>query len=402
VPAKPPAPAAAVSAPDDPYRDMLLLTKSIMIIQRHYVDEEKTDFKNLIHSALRGVMQSLDPHSQFLEPEMVQDIKEDTSGEFGGVGIVIGFKDGVLSVVAPMEDTPAYRAGLLAGDKIVEINGEKTEGITMRDALHKIRGEKGTPIRFKVLRERDLKDFTVVRDVIRVPSVKGARMLDEAVGYVRITQFSEPTAQALQEAMEKLFQRDMKALVLDLRNNPGGLLSAAVEVSEKFLSGSALIVSTRGRGGRQNQPPARAGGKYHYTDIPLAVLINEGTASAAEIVAGALQDHKRAVLIGTTTFGKGSVQSVIPLDEGTAMRLTTAKYYTPSERVIHEKGIDPDVVVPVSPGEWQDVQARRARIENPELFADQEMPENLARAVDRPLERAVDLLKGILLFESRE
>ena len=393
---------AAAKSEEDAYKEIRVLTKAIMIIRRHYVDADKTGYESLVHSALDGMLKSLDPHSQFLEADMFQDLKDDTSGEFGGLGIVIGVRDTVLTVIAPMEDTPAFRAGILAGDRILEINSEKTDGLNVRDAVRKMRGTPGTQITLKIQHETTTKDVTLTRDVIKVSSVKGTRILDHGIGYVRLTQFSEPTADLLQQALDKLLKQQLRGLVLDLRNNPGGLLTSAIEVSEKFLKPSDLIVTTRGRPGAPTPPPAKARGPYHYTDFPMVILVNGGTASAAEIVSGALQDHKRAVLVGTTTFGKGSVQSLIPIEEGLALRLTTAKYYTPSERVIHEHGIEPDIVVPVTPDEWQDVQVQRARTETPELFTDKEKPVNVAPVVDRQLERAVDLLKGILILQERE
>jgi carboxyl-terminal processing protease len=405
-PAQPPAAepeSSQVRQPEDEdaYHQVRVLTKAMMIVRRHYVDEEKTGYKDLIHHALGGMLQSLDPHSQFMEPDTFQDLKDDTQGAFGGLGIVIGVRDSSLTVVAPMEDTPAYRAGLLAGDRIVEIDGQKTDGLTVPEAVRKLRGEVGTQVRLKVQRGAQFTDYTLTRDVIKVASVKGAAMLDTEIGYIRITQFNDPTADALQAALEKLLGQGMRALVLDLRNNPGGLLTSAVEVAAKFLRSGDLIVTTRGREDVPAAPPALARGPHHYTDFPLAILVNSGTASAAEIVAAALQDHSRAVLIGTTTFGKGSVQSLIPIDDNLALRLTTARYYTPSERVIHDHGIEPDIAVPVTADEWQAVQAQRARRENPELFPDQDKTPLPPPVIDTPLQRATDLLRGVLIVQSR-
>jgi carboxyl-terminal processing protease len=387
---------------EEAYRQILLLTKTMMLIRKNYVDDKKVSYKDLIHSALDGMVDSLDPYSQFMEPTSFQELRDDTSGEFGGIGINVGVKDGLLSVIAPMEDTPAFRAGLLAGDKIIAIDGEKTDGLPMRDAVKKLRGAKGTDVQIKILRNRDIKDFTLTRELIKVASVKGTRIMEDGIGYVRITQFSEPTPEMLQNALDKLFKQGLRALVLDLRNNPGGLLPTAIAVSEKFLKPNDLIVFTKGRGGRLTQPPAKAGGRVHYTDFPMAILVNGGSASASEIVSGALQDHKRAFLVGEVTFGKGSVQTVIRDDDGTALRLTTAKYYTPSERVIHDKGIEPDIAVPVSAEEWQRVVEKRNVIESPALYADREKPADFDQIVDRQLERAMDALKGILIFQSRD
>lgn len=387
---------------DEAYRQIRLLTRAMAQIRRDYVDEEKTDYQTLTYGALRGMLQSLDPHSQFMEPKVYEDMKDDTAGEYGGIGVVIGLRDGGLAVIAPMEDTPGFRAGLLAGDRIMEIDGSKTDGLAIRDAVGKLRGEKGTAVTLKILRptEKELREFKLTREVIHVSSVKGARILDDGIAYIRIVQFSEPTAKALDEALQKLSTNGMKALVLDLRNNPGGLLTSAIEVSERFLKKGDPIVLTKGRGGVQKQDVARARLARSYTGFPMAILVNEDSASASEIVAGALQDHKRAILVGERTFGKASVQSVFQLDDGSALRLTTAKYYTPSERVIHEKGIEPDIVVPMTPDEWQKAQLSRARAENPGMAAGAGR-DDATDAPDRQLERAIDLLKGILVFEHR-
>ena len=384
---------------DSAYETISLFTKVVEQIRQHYVDQDKTKYKDLIYGALNGMLQSLDPHSQFMDPEMYSDMKDDTTGHFGGLGIVISIKDAVLTIVAPMEDTPGFKAGLMSGDKIIEIDGKSTEGLSLQEAVKKLRGDPGTKVTIKILRpkNRDIKDVELVRAVINVPSVKDARILEDGIGYVRIVQFNEPTANALQESLDKLSGEGMQALILDLRNNPGGLLTSAVEVSQKFLRRGDLIVFTLGRNEKQQQV-FRAKGRYRFGDLPMVVLVNGGSASASEIVAGALQDHKRAMLIGEKTFGKGSVQSVLPLDDGAAIRLTTAKYYTPSKRVIHEKGIEPDIVVPMNPDDWRKLLIKRSRPENAEP---EEGEEDVSGVVDIQLERAVDVLKGIMIFEAQ-
>ena len=343
------------------------------------------------------MLQSLDAHSQFLDPEMYSDMKEDTSGQFGGLGIVISLKDGVLTIVAPMEDTPGFRAGLLAGDKIIEIDGESTEGLSLPEAVKLLRGAPDTTVTIKVLRPetQEIKDVSVVRAEIKVPSVKGETILENGIGYLRITQFNSPTAEALQRALDELEEQGMRALVIDLRNNPGGLLTAAIEVSQKFLNRGDLIVYTQGRDPYQKQQ-FRARGRRRYLELPIAILVNGGSASASEIVAGALQDHNRAILVGEKTFGKGSVQSVIGLDDGSAIRLTTAKYYTPSERVIHEHGIAPQIEVHMDPEDWRKLMNRRSR-------AGMVAPggESEEEVVDVQLQRAMDVLKGVMIFEAR-
>lgn len=382
-------------AKEEAYDKIALFTKVIHQIRQSYVDGEKTGYKDLIYGALRGMLHSLDSHSQFLDPDMYSDMKEDTSGQFGGLGVVISLKDGVLTIVSPMEDTPGFKAGLLAGDKVIEIDGESTEGFSLPEAVKLLRGPPDTSVSIKILRPdtQEIKDITVVRAEIKVASVKGTTILEDGIGYVRITQFNDPTADALQKALEELEEQGMTALVIDLRNNPGGLLNAAIEVSEKFLHRGDLIVYTQGRDERQKQQ-FRAGGRKRYLDLPVAILVNGGSASASEIVAGALQDNNRAVLVGEKTFGKGSVQSVIGLDDGSAIRLTTAKYYTPSERVIHEHGIAPQIEVHMNPEDWRTLLERRNAPALPEDSKDDEV-------IDTQLERAVDVLKGIMIFEAR-
>lgn len=381
---------------EEAYDNVALYTKVMEQVREHYVDEEKTKYKDLVYGSLKGMLANLDEHSLFLDPDMYGDMKDDTAGQFGGLGIVISMKDGILTIVAPMEDTPGFHAGLLPGDQIVEIEGESTEDLTITEAVKRLKGEPGTRVTIKVLRNktREIEEKVIVRANIEVPSIKDIRMIDGKIGYLRITQFNEPTAQALEEAVSDLVQQGMQGLIIDLRNNPGGLLSSAVEVSSKFLSRGQEIVSTRGRMEKQRQI-FRAGGRNRYTDIPLVLLVNAGSASASEIFSGALQDHERAVLVGERTFGKGSVQSVLPMEDGSAIRLTTAYYYTPSHRLIHEEGIEPDIVVPVDPEEWMELMVRRTRPQ------EEEEKETTVDAQDRQLQRALDVLKGILIFQSK-
>ena len=382
---------------EDAYDKIALFTRVLHQVRQNYVDGEKTSYQDLIYGALQGMLESLDSHSQFLDPDMYSDMKDDTSGQFGGLGVVISLKDGVLTIVAPMEDTPGFRAGLAAGDRIIEIDGQSTEGFTLPEAVKLLRGAPDTSVTIKVLRPatQEIKAVDVIRADIKVPSVKGTAILEDGIGYLRITQFNEPTADALQEALDQLESQGMTALVIDLRNNPGGLLSSAIEVSQKFLNRGDLIVYTQGRDPRQKQQ-FRARGRTRYLELPVAILVNGGSASASEIVAGALQDHNRAVLVGEKTFGKGSVQSVIGLEDGSAIRLTTAKYYTPSERVIHERGIAPQIEVHMRPEALRRLLEQQSGVPAaPTEGGDDE------DVVDIQLERAVDLLKGILIFEAR-
>jgi len=388
--------------PEDPnlgYEKMALFTRALEQVREQYVDTLKTSYQDLIYGALRGMLQSLDPHSQFLDPAMYKDMKDETAGEFGGLGIVIGIKDGLLTVIAPMEDTPGFRAGLLPGDKIIEIDGQPTDNMLIEEAVKKLRGTPGTKVKLSILRPKteEIRTLELVRDRINVESVKDAKMLEDGIGYLRIVQFNDPTARAVHEAVQKLQAQGLHALVIDLRNNPGGLLTSAIEVAEKFVRRGDMIVFTRGR----NEKPLqtfRAKGRQHYLDFPMAILINGGSASAAEIVAGALQDHRRAILVGEKTFGKGSVQSVLQLEDGSAIRLTTARYYTPSKRVIHEQGIEPDVVIPMPPEDWQLLMSRRILPEN----AETEPAAGSDGVQDVQLDRAIDILKGVMIFTAQQ
>jgi len=388
---------------DFAYEEMERLTEVMLHVRKHYVDEKT--YKDIISGAMQGMLRSLDPHSAFLPPRAYEDVQDDTYGKYGGIGIVINIRDNILTIISPIEGTPGFRAGLLSGDKIVEIDGESTTGITLRESVNKLRGAKGSKVVLTVRsrHEDKAREVEIVRDDIEVPSVKSAKILDGGIGYIRITQFSVPTAESFQKDLDGLLQGGMKALVLDLRGNPGGLLNAAVEVADKFLEKGQVIVTTKGREGSMGVLDRRAIGDVHYLDFPMAVLVNGGTASASEIVAGALQDHSRAVIIGDTTYGKGSVQSVIQLkcDGESAIRLTTARYYTPSGRGIHDKGLEPDIPVYVPPEEWRDVQIKRAQDENAGYFSEEET-EKYAGAVDRQLQRAVDLLQAIMIFQGED
>jgi carboxyl-terminal processing protease len=399
------APAAATAQTnedEEAYKEIRLLTTAILQVRKGYVDETKTSYKDLVHSALRGMLESLDPHSQFMEPQAYQQIKDDTAGEFSGIGIVLGTRDNVLTCISPIEDTPAFKAGVQAGDKIVEVDGLSTEGMAVNDAIKKLRGAKGSLVKLKILRagSQDFRTIELTRDIIKVSSVKGARMLEPGLGYVRVTQFSESVTDDLEAALKKLSDQGLKALILDLRNNPGGLLTSAISVSELFLKKGEVIVSTRGRKGTPTPPPVKAVGQRHTRDFPMAILINGGSASASEIVAGALQDNKRAVLVGDVSFGKASVQSLLPLDDQSAIRLTTAHYYTPSGRLIHDVGIQPDIVAPMAPDLWHKVQIRRLNEESPGSV-DAKLLEGTGQVRDAQLDRAIDLLKGILVFKEK-
>lgn len=326
------------------YEELKTFSEVLNQIQRHYVDETKP--KELIQGAIRGMLATLDPHSAYMTPEMYKEMQVETKGEFGGVGIQIGVKDNRLAVIAPIEGTPAHRAGIKAGDFIVKVNDETTKDLSLMDAVQKMRGPKGSKVSLTVQREGTPEPlvFTLVRDTIKIESVK-SKVIENNLGYVRLTQFQESTGKDLAKAIKQFKEQKVQGVIIDLRNNPGGLLTAAVDVSEQFLPSGKLIVYTKSRDGKKDEWFAKA--KDHLDNLPLIVLVNEGSASASEIVAGALQDWGRAVVVGTTSFGKGSVQTILALGDGSGLRLTTAKYYTPKGRTIQSTGITPDIVVKV-------------------------------------------------------
>jgi len=376
---------------DEAFKNMARFTKVLNRIRENYVDSDKTSYEELIDSSINGMLQDLDPYSQFLDRSMYQDMRDDTAGRFGGLGIVISVKDSVLTIIAPIEDTPGMKAGLISGDKIIEIDGSSTEGMSLPEAVKYLRGDPGSEVEIKVHRPGKAKiiDLTIVREIIKVSTVKGARIIRDNIGYLRITQFNAPTARSLQEAIDKLFDEGMEGLIIDVRENPGGLLSAAIEVAQKFLKRGELIVYTQSRNIESRQT-YESRGRHHYTDLPIAVLVNSGSASASEILSGALQDHKRAILIGERTFGKGSVQSVESLKDGSAIRYTTAKYYTPSEKVIHENGIEPDITVSIEPETWHEIRMQWSRqVKEDEIIRDEQ------------LERAIDVLQGVKIFKAQ-
>ncbi|MGE5284460.1 MAG: S41 family peptidase [Actinomycetota bacterium] len=326
------------------YSQLKLFGDVLSIIQSSYVEEVNVD--NLVRGAINGMVQTLDPHSSYLTPDMLKQIEVETKGAFGGLGIEIGMKDGILTVIAPIEDTPAARAGLQAGDKIVKIENESTKNMNVMDAVKRLRGEPGSKVTITVARESlpEPKTYTITRDIIKIKSVK-SRPMGDGIGYIRLTQFQQDSHQEVNRALQEFLREKggLKGLILDLRNNPGGLLDQAVRIADEFID-SGLIVYTDGRVEAQKTKYA-AHKEGTYTGFPIVVLVNAGSASASEIVAGALQDHGRAIIIGQRTFGKASVQTILPLEDGSALRLTTARYYTPNGRSIQAKGIEPDIVV---------------------------------------------------------
>ena len=402
---------------DDAYQQLEMFARVLERVRRDHVDGENLSYRELVQGALKGMLSTLDPHSEFMEATKYEDLKQDTEGTYGGVGLQVQAKDGALVVISPMEDTPAFEAGILPQDRIIKIDGKTTERMNQGDAVVSLRGAPGSEVVLTVQRpgQTEARDITLKRADIRVYTAKDidnrrAFPLGEGkVGYVRLTQFAERTAEELEEALKLLESRGMEALVLDLRGNPGGLLDQAVAVCEKFVERNQLIVSTEGRSAASNtRRVALSRGKVRR--VPMAILVNGGSASAAEIVSGCLQDLKRAVLVGEQTFGKGSVQSILPMSDGSALRLTTAKYYTPSHRVIHEKGLAPDIEVPMTEDEEAAVQLRRLPGGKANLDDALKGFEEGRRAAirelvegdrDVQLERAMDLLKGVNLFGKR-
>jgi carboxyl-terminal processing protease len=392
---------AAAGDDDSGYAQISVFAKAVQLLRQDYVDGNKTSYQDLIYAAMKGMLASLDPHSQFMEPNDFKDMQDDTRSRFNGLGIEVGVKSGLLTVITPMEDTPAAKAGILSGDQILRINGNSTEKMELQDAVNFLRGTSGQKVVLTILRPstKEIKDFALERMEIKVQSVKGTKLFDAdlggpfKIGYVRLIQFNEPTAEELGKALDDLQKRGMQALVLDLRNNPGGLLNVAVDVCAQFLPPNTKVVSTQGRVASQQHDYSTSGGTKERPRFPLAVLVNEGSASGSEIVAGALKDLKRAILVGETTFGKGSVQNVVQLPDGSALRFTTAKYYTPSKQVIHANGVAPNIRVPMSAEQERALFAMR----NTENMKPED-EKALIKTKDPQLLRAIDALKGVMVY----
>ncbi len=394
-----------VSAEGEAYEDLKTFTEVLSMVKRHYVEDVKS--RDLIYGAIKGMLNSLDPHSSFMTQEGFKEMQVETKGEFGGIGIQIGIKENILTVIAPIEDTPAYKAGIKSGDKILKINNVPTRDMTLQDAVAKMRGVPKTTVTISILRDgwKEMKDFTLTREIIKVKSVK-SKVLESGIGYAKINQFQEQTANDLAAALAKLNDEKITSLVLDLRNDPGGLLNSAIDVSSQFLPKGKLVVYTKTRGGEKQE---------FFTDnndhfkLPMIVLVNQGSASASEIVAGALKDWNRAVILGTVTFGKGSVQTVIPLSDGSGLRLTTAKYYTPLGKSIQNTGITPDIIVKIEAKNGvkehpiireKDLE-RHLKNEQSDIKAGEQetMPVEVDEKDDVQLQRAVDILKTWNVFK---
>lgn len=400
-----------VSALDkNTYKTLKTFNEVLDIVERNYV--ENVDADTLIKGAINGMMKSLDPHSTFMTADMYKELEADTRGIFGGLGIEITIQKDILTVVSPIEDTPAFKAGIKAGDQIIMIDGQSTKDITIMEAVKKMRGPKDTKVTLTIMRENmsKPKDFVLVRDIIKIKSIK-SKIFDKHIGYIRLAAFQERTTEDLKKAIRDLTEKadPLQGLILDMRNNPGGLLTQAVEVSDVFMK-SGTIVSTRGKT-KNMESKALARNDGNEPACPMVVMVNEGTASAAEIVSGALQDNGRALIIGAQTFGKGSVQTIIPLEDGSALKLTTAKYYTPNGRSIQAEGIVPDILVKYVPpveakaapeaglrerdlkGHFKSPQENGTKTDDPV----KDEPEELAR--DNQVKSAIDILKSWEIFK---
>jgi carboxyl-terminal processing protease len=396
---------AAADSDDAGYANLTVFTRALQLIRQDYVDANKIGYRDLTYSALRGMLGSLDPHSQFMEPTDFRDMQDETRSEFGGLGIVVSTKDGVLTVVSPMEDSPGFRAGISPGDQILRINGTTTEKMSLQDAINLLRGDPGQKVTLTIFRPstKETRDYLLQREIIKVASVKDAKILDQSVtgnfkiGYLRITQFNEPTAQELDQKLNELQAHGMQALIVDLRYNPGGLLTSAVDVSGLFLPPKTMVVYTEGRDASQRREYYTSKNAKQRPNFPMVLLVNNGSASGSEILAGALKDLNRAILVGETTFGKGSVQSVIQLPDGAALRLTTAKYYTPGKQVIHEKGVTPNIKASLTADQER---ALLLRHRDGLLSPDEQRFVNDQK--DPQLDRAVDALKGAMIYNQND
>ena len=389
---------------DSAYPSLELFSWALEKVRKDYVDGRNLSYQDLVYGAIKGMVNTLDPHSEFMEPVKYDELQKDTQGAFGGLGIMIEPKGDYVSVLAPMEDSPGFRAGIQAGDRIIKING-KAAGKDLQEAVQRLRGEPGTDVSLTIERPStgEIKDFKLTRATIKVDMVKDINnkkefpVGEDKLGYVRLVQFGEKTSEELEKALKKLKGQGMEALIIDLRWNPGGLLDQAVEVCQKFLPSGTQVVSTEGRTPGQNSVRYARGHGDELNGMPIVILVNENSASASEIVAGCLQDLKRAQIMGEKTFGKGSVQSILPWPDGSALKLTTAKYYTPSHKVIHQHGITPDIYVPVSDTEEAALIIKRAP-GGIEALPDADRA-RVAAMPDQQLDRAQEVLKGLILYQ---
>ena len=411
VPVKPAVSAAAPipvkiakqGAEDDPYEQLKLLTKAMEMIRANYVDEKKVSYEQLISGALEGMLRQLDPHCEYMGKQLFEDMQREQADTSEGVGLTISLKAGYLTIVTVREDGPAAKAGMLTGDQLVRINEVLTDNIGVAECIKLLKGKVGESVRITVRRPgtKQFLDFTIIRELLQESSLHDPMLVHEKlanpfkIGYARISEFTQATAKDLSVALDKLEAEGMQAFVLDLRNNPGGLLDSAVGVCGEFLPEGTMVVTQEGRNTAEDSPPYRTpkrNGKP-MRKYPMAVLINNGSASASEIVAGVMQDLGRAVIIGTTSFGKGSVQTILPMNNGAAMRLTTAKYYTPSHRTIHEHGVTPNIISALTTDEELKITRWRNNHGTGEAAS-----LDLANLGDHQFERTVDALKGVLVL----
>ena len=389
------------------YKNLETITDAINIIEKNYVEDVKME--TLIQGAVKGMLSELDPHSSYLTPDMFKEFKVETKGEFGGLGITISLKDNILTIISPIEDTPADKAGLKAGDKIIKIEGKPTTKISLEQAVDKLRGKPGTKVTITIFREGKNKPFdvTITRDVITIKAVK-SKVINN-LGYLRLTQFKQEASKETSKALKELEKQNIEGLILDLRNNPGGLLSEAVRVSSIFLPEDKTVVYTKDRDGTEKHLKTKDT-DTNAEKIPMVVLINEGSASASEIVSGALQDYKRALVIGQTSFGKASVQTIIPMGNNSAIKITTARYYTPRGRSIQNVGIKPDIMVKQGTVNYENGHPilKESDLQN-------HLPSEINRSIDNSsdnstisdnktlendlqLKFAVDMLKGLIIY----
>jgi carboxyl-terminal processing protease len=386
---------------DNGYSQIAIFAKALELIRQDYVDDNKTSYHDLVTAAMKGMLSSLDPHSQFMDPNDFRDMQDDTRSRFNGLGIEVSMKNGLPTVVTAMEDTPAAKAGILSGDQILRINGMSTERMDLQDAINVLRGPAGAKVGLTLLRPstKEIKEYTLQRVEIKIQSVKGERLLPPEltgpfrIGYIRLIQFNEPTADELSKAIDDLQKQGMQALILDLRNNPGGLLNSAVDVCGQFLPPNTKVVSTQGRVPSQQHDYSTSTVSKPRPNFPMVLLVNEGSASGAEIVAGALKDLHRAILVGETTFGKGSVQNVLQLPDGSAVRFTTAKYYTPSRQVIQGNGVTPNIRVGMTAEQERALYGLR---NSGNVKPDDET--NIIKTKDPQMLRAIDALKGVMIY----
>ena len=391
--------------PEDAYAQMEMLTRAMEMVRQNYVDDSKITYAELVEGALEGMLHKLDPHCEYMGKSLFEDMQREQSDTSEGIGITIALRQNILTIITVREDGPASAAGVLSGDQLVRINEVLTDSVGIAEAMQLLKGKAGDEVSLTVRRPgtKQFLEFKVKHETLAETSLHDPMLLSSKmagaykIGYARISQYNQPTARELSKALDELEKQGMKAFVLDLRNNPGGLVDSAVAVCGEFLPEGTVVVTTEGRVASQNPPPFRTPSRSgkEPRKYPIAVLINQGSASASEITAGALQDLKRAIIVGTTSFGKGSVQTILPMKNGAAMRLTTAKYYTPSHRTIHEAGVEPNIVSALTSEEELRIAKWRASHGTGEAAALE-----LANLGDKQLERAVDSLKGVLVFDA--